>query len=910
MSKASDSGYKSDNSEAKRKRLGDAEEAEKKKKKQKRGESDDDDARSVASAASARRKKRDDDGDEEMKSMASSDDDGTSKKKKSKKKEEDEEEAEEEDSNKKKKKKKNDDNEKKKKKKEKDKKKKKERSPRKSDSETESDASTDSDGEYQTDEDSSSDASRSSSDDDNHDGSSSDDGDSDKKKKKKKKQAQSKAKDAKKTKDKKSNEKDSGTKTKSAAKSKKQDEDDPKKKDKNSKKSKKKLSSLEEVNEDASDSDDGEERKESKDKKTKSKASEGDNKTAKATKGRGGRKAAATTLSWNDAVRKLWPEACQDFLTDDPSYEKVSDNAEDRPLSILHVPLESGIEESLSSRSISEFLLHRSDNAFTHVMSSPQVTASECKLSFTKDGVVWKDARTFKKTEKEEQKVAERWNDAWDAANSDETWTLPQMKKAKSLHIPNISVSAFGDETVENATVQLASMVNDVCATTFTGVSDRSAMPVKQWDSFADNYNHGILVPGHGKKACTLSIKSGITCTLFSDHVGWSSAAHYMTHKSKGVALWIGVALTELDDAFAREDILKMMQDVEIDNVLTAILDIKQKERSSLCHVWQKPGDVVYTPGGKHGYAYIVMTAGPLVEQMDFYRTYTTSAIHDCLRFWNSFNSTSTLGGIATSRVLPTHRLQYENNMALGLQDNLAKLKSICEHTKPNTLDKFMVVKIGDTENVCDKCDQPASFVYYKNLCEVCLVALSDKELQDVQNSKEGKSSANGKSGKSNARRGGAAASDTKSRGRKLSGRHDSPERDIPPVGNAIYFTDDELTQAQTLLCWQSLLMFVLDTDVVGICRCITCQKLRKEAQPSKELTSSKCCWEMLRQNRVPLNLVQGTCLCAKCKTADARVGDRSSQLVGNVSASAAAASGSGSSSRAQYENIPALEKR
>jgi hypothetical protein len=889
-SKASDSGYKSDNSEAKRKRLADAEDSEKKKKKQRQDDSDDDDSRSVTSTASARRKKgKDDDDDKHVKSANSSDSEDSRKKKKSKK-----------DENNKKKKKRGDTE-----KKNKPKKKKKGRSSRESDSETESDAySSESDAEYQSNEESSSEVGRSSSEDE--DGDSSSDTDSDTKKKKvKKEKMQSRDNDKKKaSQDKKSDAKESGKKSKSSAKSTKNDEEKKKKKDKNDRK-KKKLSSLEEGNEDASDSDDNEERKESKDGNKRSKASEGDGR-AKPSKGRGSRKTAAATLSWNDAVRKLWPDTCQEFLTDESSYEKVSDSAHERPLSIIHVPIQSGIEESLSSRSISEFLLNRSDTAFTNVLSSSHIPALECKISLTKDVPVWTEARTFKRTKKEEQKASDRWSAALEAANADETWTLPQMKKAKSLHIPNIPVGAFGDESVEKATIQLARMVDDVCATSF---ADTTSSSKKHWDAFADEYNHGILIPGHGTKACTVSIKSGITCTLFNDHVGWSSAAHYMTHKSKGVALWIGVALSDLDDAFERKDIKQMMNDSEIDNVLSAILDIKQKERPSLCHVWQNPGDIVFTPGGNQGYAYIVVTAGPLVELLDFYRTYTTSSIRNCIEFWSAFSSTATIGGLATNRVLPTHKLQYENKMSLGLNDNLARLKSICEYAKPNTLDTFLVVKLSDSEHICEKCDQPASFVYYKTHCEVCLIALSDEDLHEVQTSKESKSSTQGKGAKSSARRGGAAEADTKSRGRKLSGRLDSPQSEAP-VGNAVYFTDDELKQARTLLCWQSLFMFLLDPDVVGICRCIPCQKLRKEAQPPKELTSSKCCWDMLRQNRVPLNLVQGTCLCAKCKSADARVGDRSSQLVGNVSASAAAGSSSSSSTRALYEDIPSLEKR
>ena len=612
--------------------------------------------------------------------------------------------------------------------------------------------------------------------------------------------------------------------------------------------------------------------------------------------------------SWMEVVRKLLPETGQMFCTDEPSHEKVSTDFLSRPLSSLHIAKETGIEAALEFKSIGKHLLHgisKKDRIerLKNILSPPMVSAAvESKVAFKrKSAAEWQEEEDVQSSEKKITKMSKRWCEAIHAVGSSEArdaiWSFAQLKKAKSLHVPSIPLPSLQDKVLSSKTMETMSNVESACAvfqvlpeihepavaassaspssadsasaapSTTTSVTARE----RSWNDFAKAYNCGKAIPGFGSNQCQVSIRSGITCTKLHDEIGWSSSVNYMSHQSQGIALWLGISMKELDEDFDRPVIRTMMEDCEIDNIITTLLDMKPSVRKSMCHLWQRPGDIVFTPSGS-GYAYIVITVGPYIEQLSYNRSYSLQSLQECMEFWKQFNAVPFQCGLATNYVLPTLRLRYVHQWPLDMDADYKRLEGICSEDGL----KVAVLQANDIDAVCEMCFQTHNFLLYHGVCDVCLLGLTDEQVKEaiarqsaprVKANTAGQASSNGRRSSSGSYRGRSNASLTDKQTTATSSSKQRTSVQHLPEGQRIFFSKEELLEAERMLCWRLLVAFSSKTDVVGYCRCIPCRRLRTFPPVGiTEMIGSKCCWKFLNEAGVPLNLIQCTCLCASCR--------------------------------------------
>ena len=205
-----------------------------------------------------------------------------------------------------------------------------------------------------------------------------------------------------------------------------------------------------------------------------------------------------------------------------------------------------------------------------------------------------------------------------------------------------------------------------------------------------------FVIPGFGTRGTQLFLKIGLCVTILHDEIGWCSALNYMTVRSRGCALWIGLNMHKASAKWSKERLRSLI------NARTFSLTdfIHQLKRSGLqpSMQLQYPGTCIYSPQGR-GSAHIVITIGSWVEQIAINDGLSPSGLVGAMHFWDGLEPLLHNSALATRPVIPLMWLQEVKGWKVGMEDQLRVMKAIAKQAETDGI----IVRYRDYRNEEDE---------------------------------------------------------------------------------------------------------------------------------------------------------------------------------------------------------------
>eukprot|EP00743_Colponemidia_sp_Colp-15_P009497 GILK01010385.1.p1 GENE.GILK01010385.1~~GILK01010385.1.p1 ORF type:complete len:511 (-),score=56.15 GILK01010385.1:688-2010(-) len=170
---------------------------------------------------------------------------------------------------------------------------------------------------------------------------------------------------------------------------------------------------------------------------------------------------------------------------------------------------------------------------------------------------------------------------------------------------------------------------------------------------------------GFGISGLQLYLKDQLAYTPLHSEIGCCEATNFMLHNSGGLAFWIGVHLSQLEQFYSKQE-LAGFSTYEKDGNL-----VFQRIREWLdkgVDVWlaiQAPGYAVHS-GTFNCPAHLVLTLGQRVTQIAWNHGISARGMTSCLDFWKGHEETTANNGTSTRKILPCLRLQRHMDIGLG----------------------------------------------------------------------------------------------------------------------------------------------------------------------------------------------------------------------------------------------------
>lgn len=292
-----------------------------------------------------------------------------------------------------------------------------------------------------------------------------------------------------------------------------------------------------------------------------------------------------------------------------------------------------------------------------------------------------------------------------------------------SLFIPNIGILDVKDGYIIRALTQVAEQMSN-----FTEDQQADGKNAEfQWQQMLSDRP---AISGFGVDGCQLYIKSGLTVTLFHDELGWSTATNYMTRASRGIALWVGVNLKQLEPHFTKSEMVEWFNQANLNEFLIRLANLRnelyldnvqKQDIPEITIAWQTPGSMVYSPS--NGCGHVVLTCADYVEQLAMNFSASEQSIRECLKFWKDFQNTGIEynSGMATEHVIPCVWLRAEHNLMLGdaIESRFNALLPYIHDMEHKTSIEY----VNATNNLtCSKCENPVLWALFDDKCENCFL--------------------------------------------------------------------------------------------------------------------------------------------------------------------------------------------
>ena len=240
--------------------------------------------------------------------------------------------------------------------------------------------------------------------------------------------------------------------------------------------------------------------------------------------------------------------------------------------------------------------------------------------------------------------------------------------------------------------------------------------------SFDDPIVPGVLpissfLPGFGINGLQYYVKIGLCITRLHDEIANSRAINYMTRRSRGVALWIGVNFNKLSVRMSKTRIAELM-DLNSPSEL-----LRRLRPGEVTYRLQTPGTAVMSPCGT-GAAHFVITLGVFVEQLAINASTSPRAIERGIQFWAHMPTTNDNSFLATFTVFPLLWMQ-RNRIQLGLDDDLQRMRVMAEaanhiHHMPVRYRSYSAA--SPTRIFCDACMKEIMYASLGGKCIGCFV--------------------------------------------------------------------------------------------------------------------------------------------------------------------------------------------
>lgn len=234
---------------------------------------------------------------------------------------------------------------------------------------------------------------------------------------------------------------------------------------------------------------------------------------------------------------------------------------------------------------------------------------------------------------------------------------------AQSLFLPHTYLRDVAPHLHSRAIRMSEQCVRDL-ATKFTLPSEEQSV-----DSV-----FGLVVPGFGCAGTQVFVKVGLCLTLLHDEIGWCSALNYMTTRSRGCALWIGLNMHKASVKWSK-DRLRHLINAQTFNLSEFLAHMRKSGLQPSMQV-QFPGTCIYSPQGS-GAAHIVLTVGSWVEQVAINYSMAPKGLASAMHFWDGADTLLHNSALATRCVIPLMWLQKHRGWDVGLADQLRVLDAL-----------------------------------------------------------------------------------------------------------------------------------------------------------------------------------------------------------------------------------------
>jgi len=216
----------------------------------------------------------------------------------------------------------------------------------------------------------------------------------------------------------------------------------------------------------------------------------------------------------------------------------------------------------------------------------------------------------------------------------------------------------------------------------------------------------GMVVPGFGCRGVQVFLKQGLCVTMLHDEIGWCSALNYMSIRSRGAALWLGLNMHKASVKLSKDDLRRLINATSFN--LSDFLSKLRKLGLSPSMQLQTPGTCIYSPNGT-GSAHIVLTVGSWVEQVAINYSLSPSGLRAANMFWEYVDPLLHNSALATRCVLPLLWLQEQKGWELGVGEQLRVLRALtdaAQRDKAHHLHPYWrdFNNPADQEIYCDHC--------------------------------------------------------------------------------------------------------------------------------------------------------------------------------------------------------------
>jgi hypothetical protein len=241
----------------------------------------------------------------------------------------------------------------------------------------------------------------------------------------------------------------------------------------------------------------------------------------------------------------------------------------------------------------------------------------------------------------------------------------------------------------------------------------------------------GLVVPGFGCEGTQVFLKIGLCVTMLHDEIGWCSALNYMTVRSRGCALWIGLNMHKASVKWSKDRLRNMIHEKKF-NLAHFMAEARKAGLQPSMQV-QLPGTCIYSPSGR-GSAHIVITMGSWVEQIAINHSLSARGLNEAMGFWEGVEPLLHNSALATRCVVPLLWLTKTPKWDLGLGEQLQVLTKLEEMVRREG--KFVMLhrdyaNPDDQEMYCRHCfgrsHRAILYVQIDGCCPGCFVDLHEE---------------------------------------------------------------------------------------------------------------------------------------------------------------------------------------